>query len=160
MELQATLTSIIWKFLQYKRKRTSAGVDCCGTERLPHDRLTDVCGDKKRDSGTETVALLEQLVQKQHDETRHEELDDDEQTDTRADLWRVTVHSGHHVHDGLTHCDHHTKHWNIGVDTVKIKDHTDRLDALIVIITDIDTRLLTVKTWISTATTTPTYRCS
>ena len=65
-------------FKQLPRRPTPAGVDCSRAERLPHDRLTDICGDEKRDSGAETVALLEQLVQEQHDETRYEQLDDDE----------------------------------------------------------------------------------
>lgn len=53
---------------------TSASVDGGGAEGLPDDGLTDVGGDEKRDTRTQTVAFLEQLVQKQNNQTCHKQL--------------------------------------------------------------------------------------
>lgn len=47
------------------------------------------------------------------DETGDTYLDDDEKTDTSADVSRVTIHARHDVDDRLTHSDHHAKHYNI-----------------------------------------------
>ena len=67
--------------------RTSARVDGGGAEGLPHDRLTDVGCDEERDTGAQTVALLEQLVQQQDDQTGDKELK--EKTDGRFVLRRI-----------------------------------------------------------------------
>lgn len=53
---------------------TSACVHSCGAEGLPHDGLADVGGDEERDPRTETVAFLQQLVQQQHDQAGHKQL--------------------------------------------------------------------------------------
>mgnify|MGYP007022722412 CR=1 FL=1 len=37
------------------------------------------------------------------------QLNDDEKTDTGANVGGLSVHAGQHVDDGLTHCDHHAK---------------------------------------------------
>ena len=37
-------------------------------------------------------------------------LNDYEQTDTRPNVSRISIHARHHVHDSLTHCHHHAKH--------------------------------------------------
>jgi hypothetical protein len=47
---------------------TSAGVDSGGREGLPDDGLADVGGNEQGDAGAQTVALLQQLVQQQHDQ--------------------------------------------------------------------------------------------
>uniref|UniRef100_A0A182F0P3 Uncharacterized protein n=1 Tax=Anopheles albimanus TaxID=7167 RepID=A0A182F0P3_ANOAL len=78
-------------------------------ERLPHDRLTDVGRNEEGNTGTETVALLQQLVEQQHDQTSHEQLDDDKQAHASADFRRITVHSRHYVHDRLADCDDHAE---------------------------------------------------
>lgn len=41
---------------------------------------------------------------------RRAHLDDDEKTDPSAHIGGVSVHSSHHIHDGLTNGDDHTKH--------------------------------------------------
>lgn len=53
---------------------TSAGVDRGGAEGLPDDGLTDVGRNEERDTRTQTITLLEQLVQQQDDQTCNEEL--------------------------------------------------------------------------------------
>ncbi len=52
----------------------SAVVDGGGAKRLPDDGLANVGGDEERDSRAQSVAVLQQLVQQQHNHTRKEEL--------------------------------------------------------------------------------------
>lgn len=54
--------------------RTSAGVDSGGAEGLPHDCLADVGCNEERDTGAQTVALLEQLIQEQYNQTCNKQL--------------------------------------------------------------------------------------
>ena len=53
-------------------------------------------------------------------------LDDDDQANASAHLRRVSVHARHHINDGLSDGDDHTKHWNnkcIDALTYKPKQH-------------------------------------
>ena len=86
------------------------GVDGGRAERLPDDGLADVGGDEEGDAGAEAVALLQQLVQQEHDQAGHEQLQDDEQADAGADVVGVAVHAGQDVHDRLADRDDHTEH--------------------------------------------------
>lgn len=54
---------------------TSASVDGGGAKGLPDDGLTDVGGDEQRDTRTQTITLLQQLIQQQHDQTGHKQLE-------------------------------------------------------------------------------------
>lgn len=53
---------------------TSASVDGGGAEGLPDDCLADVGGNEERDSRAQTIALLEQLIQQQDNQTCNKEL--------------------------------------------------------------------------------------
>ena len=53
--------------------------------------------------------MLSNFVDCQPLSTCNEELDDNEETDTGANVGGLSVHAGQHVDDGLTHCDHHAK---------------------------------------------------
>lgn len=53
---------------------TSASVDGGGAKGLPDDGLTDVGGDEQRDTRTQTITLLQQLIQQQHNQTCHKKL--------------------------------------------------------------------------------------
>lgn len=86
-------------------------VDRGGREALPDDGLTDISGDEEGDSGAETVALLQELVEQQDDETGDEQLDDDQKTDAGADVRRFSVHPGHDVDDGLPDGDDHAEYF-------------------------------------------------
>lgn len=88
----------------------SSGVDGSGGEGLPDDGLANVGGNEQRNTGSEAISLLEELVEEKDDETGDEQLDDDQEADTGADVGGLSVHAGHHVHDGLTNGDHHTEH--------------------------------------------------
>ena len=50
------------------------GVDGGGAERLPDDRLADVGRDEERDAAAQTIALLQQLVKQEHNQTSHKQL--------------------------------------------------------------------------------------
>ena len=105
----------------------ATGVDSGGAEGLPDDGFADVGGDEEGDPAAKAITLLKQLVQQQHNETGHKQLkmedqsmklalckfkaaevnlkfshlDDDQQTDTSADVTGITVHPSQDVDDGL-----------------------------------------------------------
>ncbi len=54
---------------------TTAGVDGGRAERLPHDRLANVGGNEQGDTRAQTVALLQKLVQEQHNQASNEQLE-------------------------------------------------------------------------------------
>lgn len=88
---------------------SSADVDCSWREGLPDDRFANVGGDKEGDSGAETVAFGEELVEKKDDHSSDEELDDDQRADSSSHLSRIAVHSGQDVDDSLTESHDHTE---------------------------------------------------
>lgn len=53
---------------------TSASVDSGGAKCLPDDCLTDVGGNEERDTRAQTIALLEQLIQQQDNQTCNKQL--------------------------------------------------------------------------------------
>jgi len=67
-------THLIRRDSALRCSRTSARVDGGGAEGLPDDRLADVGCDEERDTGAQTVALLEQLIQQQDNQTCDKEL--------------------------------------------------------------------------------------
>lgn len=54
---------------------TSSSVHSSGTEGLPHNRFTDVGSNKQGNAWTKTIALLEQLIQQQHNQPSHKQLE-------------------------------------------------------------------------------------
>ena len=81
---------------------TTAGVDSRGGESLPDDRLADVGCNEQRDTAAKTVALLEELVQENNNKTSHNQLNDQENTDTGAKVARLTVETSQDVDTGLS----------------------------------------------------------
>jgi hypothetical protein len=61
---------------------TTASVDGGWGESLPHDGLADVGGNEQRDTAAKTVALLEQLIEEDDDQTSDHELENEEDADT------------------------------------------------------------------------------
>ena len=66
--------------------RTTASVDGRGGESLPHDRLADVGRNEERDTAAKTVALLQQLIEENDNQTSNNELDNEENTDTGTEV--------------------------------------------------------------------------
>jgi hypothetical protein len=58
--------------------RTTAGIDGRWAESFPDDLFAHVCSDEQRYAGTETVALLQQFVEEDHNEACNDELDNEE----------------------------------------------------------------------------------
>lgn len=81
---------------------TTTSVDGGGGEGLPHNRLADVGSDEQRDTAAETVALLEELVKQNNNETSNNELDDQENTDTSTEVTGLAVETSQDVNTGLT----------------------------------------------------------
>lgn len=79
----------------------TAGVDGRGRERLPDDRFTNVGGNEQRDTTAQTVSLLEQLVQQDDDQTGNDQLDDQQNTDTSAEVAGLAIETSQDVDAGL-----------------------------------------------------------
>ena len=84
---------------------TAAGVDGGRGEGLPDDALADVGSDEERDTGAETVALLEELIEENDNQTGDDELEDEQETDTGAKILGLSVETGENVDGGLTERD-------------------------------------------------------
>lgn len=73
-----------------------------GREGLPHDRLAYVGRNEQRNARAQAIALLEQLVEQEHNETGGKQLNDDQQADAGTDFRWITVHAGHHIDNRLS----------------------------------------------------------
>ena len=82
--------------------RSTAGVDGSGGERLPDDGLANVGSDEERDTGTETVTLLEKFVEENDNESGDDELDDQQKADTSAEVTWLAIKTGKDVDGSLT----------------------------------------------------------
>ena len=90
---------------------TSTGVDRVGGEGLPDDRLANVGRDEEGDTGSETVALGEELVEEDDDERGRDELEDQEEADTGTEGRRGAVETGEDVDGGLSEGDDQGEDW-------------------------------------------------
>lgn len=61
-------------------------VDSGGGKSLPEDLLTDVGGNEERDTGSETVTLLQQLIEQNNNKGGKNKLEDEKQTDTDTEI--------------------------------------------------------------------------
>lgn len=73
---------------------STSSVNGGGTEGFPDNGFANVCGDEERDTGAKTVALLQELVKEDDDESGRDELEDEEKADTRSKGGRGTVETG------------------------------------------------------------------
>lgn len=80
---------------------TTAGVDGRGREGLPDDGLADVRRDEQRDSATKTIALLQQLIQQNDNQTRNDQLHDQQNADTSTEVAGLAVETGKDIDTGL-----------------------------------------------------------
>lgn len=69
----------------------ATGVDGGGAKGFPDDGFADVGSDEKRNTRSETVPFLEELVKKDYYESGRDKLKDEKQTDARADVGGLTV---------------------------------------------------------------------
>lgn len=80
---------------------TTASVDGSRRESLPHDGLADVGRNEERDTAAQTVALLQQLVEENDDQTSDDELDNEENADTSTEIRRLSVETRDDIDDSL-----------------------------------------------------------
>lgn len=77
--MEADVGLLSWKQMWFVvflwRFRTSASVHSGGAEGLPDNCLTDVGGNEEGDTRAKTVALLEELIQQQNNQTCHKQLE-------------------------------------------------------------------------------------
>ena len=75
-KLQLHTETPLWVIQQQQQQQTHtfSGVDSSWTECFPHNCLTNVCGNEKGNTRSETVAFLEELVQQQDNQTGNEKL--------------------------------------------------------------------------------------
>ena len=83
----------------------TASVDGGRREGSPDDGLADVGRDEQRDSTSQSIALLQQLIKQDDDEGSDEELDNKQDTDTGAEVCRGAVETGQDVDAGLAEGD-------------------------------------------------------
>lgn len=81
--------------------RATTGVDGRGGEGLPNDRLANVGRDEKRDTASETVALLEQFIKEDDHKTSNNQLNDQQDTDTSTKVTGLAVETSQDVDTGL-----------------------------------------------------------
>ena len=88
---------------------SSADIDCCWREGLPDDRFANVGGDEEGNTGTETVAFWEELVEEKDDHSSDEKLDDDQRANSSSHLSGIAVHASQNVDDSLAESHDHTE---------------------------------------------------
>ena len=80
----------------------TASVDGSGGEGLPDDRLANVGSNEQGDTTAQTVALLQQLIQQNNDQTSNNQLDNEQNTDTSTQVAGLAIETSQDVNTGLT----------------------------------------------------------
>lgn len=75
----------------------TTGVDGGRGSNAPHDVLADVGRDEERDTRAQTIALLEELVEKNDNKSSSQELDNEKNADTGAEICWGPVETSEHV---------------------------------------------------------------
>lgn len=79
----------------------SSSVDGGRRESLPDDRLANVGSDEEGDTTAETVALLEELIKEDNNQSGSKKLDNKENADTSTEVGGLAVETGQDVNAGL-----------------------------------------------------------
>lgn len=80
---------------------STAGVDGGRRERFPDDGLANVGSNEERDTGTETVTLLEKFIEENDDESGDDELDDQQKADTSTEVTWLAIKTGKDIDGSL-----------------------------------------------------------
>jgi len=81
---------------------SSSGVNGSWGEGLPDNGFTDVGGDEQRDTGAETISLLQQFIEENDDQTSKDKLDNQKKTDASTEIARLTIEASKDEDAGLT----------------------------------------------------------
>jgi hypothetical protein len=82
---------------------STAGVDGSWGKCLPHNGLADVGRNEKRDTTSETISLLEELIKKNDDQASNNQLQDEEEDNTSPEVRRLTIKASENIDGSLTH---------------------------------------------------------
>lgn len=106
---------------------STTSVDGGGAEGLPDDVLANVGGYEERDTRSQSISpiievnklllevkvwyiLLQELIQNQNNDSREEQLKNNEEGISSTKICNITVHAGHNVSGTLSDSDEHTQH--------------------------------------------------
>lgn len=81
---------------------STASVNGSGRECLPDNGLANVGSNEERDTRTETITLLEKFVEENDNESGDDELDDQQEADTGAEVTWLAIKTSKDVDGGLT----------------------------------------------------------
>lgn len=93
--------------------RSTSSVDGGGRESLPDDALANVGGNEKRDTGSKTVTLLEELIEKNDNETCNNELENKEKANTSTKITGLSVETSQNVDGSLSERKNNGKHYRL-----------------------------------------------
>lgn len=78
----------------------TTSVDRGRGESLPHDGLADVGGNEERDTAAEAIPLLKKLIEENDNHASNNQLEDQEEDDTSAEIAGETIETGEDVDSG------------------------------------------------------------
>lgn len=91
--------------------RSLVSLDSDGGERFPDNSLANVGSDEEGDTRSESVTLLEKLVEEEDNDTSNSELDDDKDSVTSTEITNFTVHTTPNVSNSLTQSNDQTQNY-------------------------------------------------
>ena len=88
---------------------TTSSVDGCWRKGLPNNGFANVGSNEKRNTTSKTVSLSEKLIKRQDNETRAEQLSDNQNGVTGTNAAEISVHSRNNVGNSFSNGDKNTK---------------------------------------------------
>ena len=88
---------------------STSSVDGGGGECLPDNRFANIGGNEKRDTGTETIPLCQELVQEDDNKRRRDELDDEQEANTGAEVTWLTIETTEDIDSSLDKGNDHSE---------------------------------------------------
>ena len=88
----------------------AADVDSSGRKGLPDDALTNVGGDEQVDTTAESIALLEEFVEEDDNQSSNNKLDDEQKADTGTKILGLTVEASEDVDGSLAEGNDKSEH--------------------------------------------------
>lgn len=88
----------------------AADVDSGGRKGLPDDALTNVGGDEQVDTTAESIALLEEFVEEDDNQSSNNKLNDEQEADTGTKILGLTVEASEDVDGSLAEGNDKSEH--------------------------------------------------
>lgn len=90
---------------------TTSSVDGSWAECPPDDVLANIGGNEERDTRAQSVTLLKQLIEKDHNKTSNDKLEDEQQAHTSTKVRGLSIKSSQNVNGGLSERENDRKDW-------------------------------------------------